>query len=263
MLHVVASLAVVVAVTVAVVAALIAARAMRAAEAAARDVQALEERVLSALDVLDAEVGAATEAKRILSEVEPRDRTVYVVPAARWVANQAGRDRRITGVVVALALIGSAAVVNDWPDSSEPRPSPPTASAVATTAPTTTTPPTLPTTTSLTGAGEPPAKAPPTATPTRPPVTATQPTTTAPPTTAPLPDSLGQILIALQVGDEVQFGVFGEGEVHDLANILAAEIGDDTASAEDLLDVIEGCLDGDVASPSEDCSDLDSAELLD
>lgn len=228
-----------------------------------KDFDALEGWVVEALDDLDAEVGAAADAERIIERATRgrREGKVFLVPVSRWVRKH-GQDKRITGVLLALTILGSAAVVThvtDKPDDHRSR-----ARAVVTTtspAPTTALPAEVPATSVAEGSS---ARTPPLTTPTTTVVVTTHPTTTAPPTTAPLAGGeLIEALVALQLGDELAAGDLGEIEVPHLADIVAAEVGNDAPSVEDVLDVIERCLDGGDPRPPEECARGEAANSLD
>ncbi len=213
-----------------------------------------EDRVLEQLDTLDAEVNAATDAERIIERAQRRrGGKVYEVPVSRW--SRRGQGKKMTGVLILLALAGSAGIasqIDDPEDGQSPPRSQTTTSATPAAALPTTEAPMSP------APGEPPATAPPITTP------ITESTTTSPPTTPPLADgSLVELIVALQLGDELSSGVLGERTVPDLADIITAQIRNDPASVEDALDVIESCLHGDNPGTAEDCPGMEPADPLD
>lgn len=238
---------VILAVTFAAVALIVSARTRRAQ-------RNLESWVLDALDVLDAEYGDATDAKRIISEA--RGGKLVQVPPGVWAARKLRDNKRTTGVLVALAIMTSTGVVaRQRYDDPEPAQKPDNPASILTTvSPSTTTTAasstTATSTPATTAAGEPSQAAPQTTAP-----STTTTTTSTPPTTL-LPDELS-LIVSLQLSDELQASVVGEiGAVHDLADVVAGQVGDDLSSTEDTLEMIERCLSGDVPSPTDNCPPL-------
>jgi len=215
-----------------------------------RSQQDLQSRVMEALDVLDAETAAATDAKRIISEA--RGGKLVSVPAAAWLAKKAGENKRTTGVLLALAIMASTGVGVVAHRDPKPEPTRQEPTVGLTTAIPSTSTTTVPSSTTSPSQPAPSLPAGETTT------TTTASTSTSPPpaTTAPLSDEL-LVLASLQLGNELQASVLGQDIVlHDLTDVLAGQIGDDLAGAKELLDVVERCLTGDVPSPTEDCPPL-------
>lgn len=247
------------AVTLAVVATAIAVRAVRIAVSVCEAMEALEADVMAALDVLDAEIGQASQARQILERAQRRrGGTVYVVPAARWIAKRGRENKRVTGVLVALVIASSAAVAT-YDNGQGHEPSTPRATVMVAS--------TTSSTTTLDATTEPPAKAPSSTVPSGSVPAQTTSTTVATTTTttaAPLSGGeLVEALVALQLRDELDAGVVGQAEVHDLTDVIAAEVRDDVPEMEDVLDVIERCIDADSPASTEDCTPAEATEPLD